>query len=246
MTEIKQGSHTDAGPAFGPESIAILPLGSTEPHGPHLPLDTDVILAEALARRTAELLSDRGVTAMVLPAIPYGVTRLAQDFSGGVTLRPGTLWSVVEDMVLSLQQDGVRQLLVCNAHREWEQCRTLANLASDYPERGEGKCQLLVPEGPALSEAECHGGVRETSLMLAVAPERMLGEAYRDLEEVALELPPPERGVNRSLAELGAERAYVGDPRRGTAEDGARILDEIAAGMVSACESAWSDLFSSR
>ena len=63
--------------------IAILPMGSTEPHGPHLPLDTDSILAMERARRAALLLKERGVEAVILPLVPYGISRLAQDLISG-------------------------------------------------------------------------------------------------------------------------------------------------------------------
>lgn len=252
MTEIRHQSWEDVEPLFDRRTIALLPLGSTEPHGPHLPLDTDVVLAEALARAAAAKLEQRGLSGLVLPAIPYGITRLAQDFAGGVTLRPGTLWALVEDMALSLAQDGVQQLVLCNAHHEWEHTRVLSNLAIDYCERGEGLCQVIFPAGDgdsdsaSLSEIECHGGRRETSLMLAVAPECVRADKVASLEPVELELPDPEVGVNRSLAKLGAERAYCGAPGLASAAEGAQLLADLAEGIVRSCQKIWPDLFTAR
>lgn len=249
MTELRRLTHEEAEPLIGPRTIAILPLGSTEPHGPHLPLDTDVILAAARARRAAELLAEAGATAVVLPALPYGVTRLAQGFAGGITLRPGSLWALVEDLVLSLQQDGVQQLLLCNAHHEYEHTRVLRNLATDFVERGPGACQVLYPDAPACPDApeypresDCHGGRGETSLMLAVAPQRV-GEVRSSLAPVEIELPVPARGINRSLVDLGVPRAYLGAPAAASAAEGRRLLDELAARLVDGCRGAWPELF---
>jgi creatinine amidohydrolase len=249
MTELRRLTHETSEGLFGPRTIAILPLGSTEPHGPHLPLDTDVIVAAACARRAAELLGEVSVTAIVLPALPYGVTRLAQDFDGGITLRPGSLWALVEDLVLSLQQDGIQQLLLCNAHHEHEHTRVLRNLATDFVARGPGMCQVLFPdevagpEGPSFPrEADCHGGREETSLMLAVAPQRV-GDLRAGLEPVSIELPAPEPGVNRSLLSLGVPRAYLGAPAEASAEEGLQLLDELATRLVDASRGAWPELF---
>lgn len=245
MSELRTSTQSQVDGAFDARTVAILPTGSTEPHGPHLPIETDVILAQALAEETASQLEELGVRALVLPPIAYGVTRLAQDFDGGVTLRPGTLWALVEDMLLSLRQDGICQLLCCNAHHEWEQRRTLLNLATDYVRRGAGECQLIVPDDPRarLEEIECHGGRRETSLMLAVAPERVRVDLLSDLPEVSLELPLAEPGKNRSLLKLGATAGYCGDPGAAQAVEGRELLVDLARAHVEHCERHWPDLF---
>ena len=80
---------------FGPDLVVLLPIGATEPHGPHLPLDTDVTIATAQSRVAAEELERAGVRALVLPALPYGVTYYTDGFEGRVTLRTGTLWAPI-------------------------------------------------------------------------------------------------------------------------------------------------------
>ncbi|MFT7485444.1 MAG: creatinine amidohydrolase [Candidatus Paceibacteria bacterium] len=224
-------------------------MGSTEPHGPHLPLDTDAILAAECGRRTGHLLEAAGVPAVVLPTIPYGVTRLAQEFDGGVTLRPGTLWSLVEDVLLSLQQDGVRQLVICNAHHEYEHDRILRNICTDYCRRGEGLCQAIFPErkspGPNTTEEDCFGGMHETSMMLAASPQSVDWERVQSLEDVEFELPKPCAGKNRSLLEMGLHMGYIGAPRRATKEMGERLLAEWAQDLVGGCVEVWPDLFES-
>src|SRR5688572_19969204 len=104
MTDLAKCTWPEARELLGPRTVALLPIGSTEPHGPHLPLDTDVTIALAQARRAAARLGELGVTAVVLPAIAYGITRFTEGFAGRVTLRPGTLWALLEDLVLALEQ----------------------------------------------------------------------------------------------------------------------------------------------
>ena len=93
MTDLAKKTWEEARALFTADAVAILPIASTEPHGPHLPLDTDVTIAVAQARRAVERLRAEGVTAFMLPPVAYGVTRFTQGFAGRVGLRPGTLWA---------------------------------------------------------------------------------------------------------------------------------------------------------
>ena len=250
MTELAQLTWPDAAPYIGPDTVVLLPLGSTAPHGPHLPLDTDSRLALAQTRRAGELLEELGVRALILPPISYGITRLAQSFPGGVTLRPGTLWALLEDLVLSLQQDGVRQLVVCNGHREPEQLRILRGLAVDYAERGPRHCQLLFPDPPVEAAGdppggECHAGRYETSMMLAAEPGAVRAEELKALPPVEISFREElARGVD-SLRGMGADLGYCGAPGDASAEEGRASIERLARAIVAAAREAWPDLFSS-
>ena len=93
--ELAKRTWPEARALFARDPIALLPIGATEPHGPHLPLDSDVTIALAQARAAAALLEERGVPALVLPPLAYGLTRYTEGFEGRVTLRPGTLWALL-------------------------------------------------------------------------------------------------------------------------------------------------------
>ena len=89
----------------------ILPMGSVEQHGPHLPTGTDSFAATAIALEVAEHLD-----ALVLPLCPPGVTPMHMPYPGTVSLRPGTLQDVVIDIGMSLAAHGGREFVILNWH----------------------------------------------------------------------------------------------------------------------------------
>jgi creatinine amidohydrolase len=238
-----------------PGSIFLLPIGSTEPHGPHLALDTDVTIARAQAERSAEVLEQAGITAVVLPALPYGVTRFAGDFPGAISLRPGTLWALLEDLILTLEEVGVRRIVFCNAHLEPEHIEVIRGVVLDHSELGPTTAQAIFPDhtrrkaaarlSQEFQSGECHAGEYETSIVQAVDPSAVR-ENTREL------LPPVEIGLidgiaqgKTTFAEMGAEECYCGDPAAATAAHGEQQLQVLASIVTDACRVAWPDLFSS-
>ncbi|WP_433441172.1 creatininase family protein [Nonomuraea sp. CA-141351] len=89
----------------------IIPVGAVEQHGPHLPLNVDTLICQAVAQGVSAL---TGVP--VIPPLSFGVSGSHGDFAGTVALRPETLISVVEDVIDSLHASGVRQFVLLNGH----------------------------------------------------------------------------------------------------------------------------------
>jgi len=147
MTDLAKRTWPEAEELFVPGTVAILPIGSTEPHGPHLPLDTDVTIALAQSRRAAERLASEGVRTVVLPALAYGITRFTDGFAGGVSLRPGTLWAVLEDVVCSLEDQGIEHVVFSNGHLEPEHVAVLRGVPLDHAERAPGKAHVVFSNG---------------------------------------------------------------------------------------------------
>lgn len=233
--------------------VMLLPIGATEPHGPHLPLDVDVTLSVAHARAAAARLAERDVDALVLPPLAYGVTFFTEGFEGRVSLRPGTLWAMLEDICDSLGEQGVRRLVFCNAHMEPGQVKVLRGVALERSEPSSEGIQVVFPDltrrrnaerlGDEFKSGECHAGRYESSLVLAFDP-----DGVREDERAAL--PPLEVGLvekmgqgARSFLEVGADSAYCGDPARASAEEGRELAAELAALTVDAVEGAWPELF---
>ena len=93
---------------------AILPCGSIEQHGPHLPLDVDYFDSVYLANKVAEACSSP--KPFVLPPIPYGVAYHHEDFKGTVSISNHTLSSLVYDIGISLAKNGIKKLIILNGH----------------------------------------------------------------------------------------------------------------------------------
>ena len=97
-------------------SLAILPIGSIEQHGPHLPVGTDFLIADKVAEKFTEELNKRNILAIKLPPIPFGLSTMWQAYSGTITLRYDTLIKLVTDILTSIITSGLKNVIVLNAH----------------------------------------------------------------------------------------------------------------------------------
>lgn len=254
MTDLAKCTWPEARALFGPRTVAIVPVGATEPHGPHLPLDTDVTIARAQSLRGAELLEAEGVPAVVLPPVCYGITRLAEGFEGRITLRPGTLWALMEDLIESLAEQGIRQVVIASGHLEPEHLRILHGVVLDHAVRARGRAQAIFPDpsrpprDPALGEefaaGDCHAGRFESSIALAADPDSVRRELLGELPALRLPLAERLREGARGFAGAGAEQGYCGDPAAASAPEGRVRIERLAQGLVAAARETWPDLFS--
>lgn len=255
MTELAKLTWPEARARFGADLVVFLPIGSTEPHGPHLPLDTDVTIAVAQARAAAAELERSGVKTLLLPALPYGVTYYTDGFEGRVTLRTGTLWHVLDDIVESLEEQGVRRVVFANAHLEPAHVQVLRGVALDHAERTQEKAQVLFPDntrrrwaatlGAEFQSGDCHAGRYETSLVLAADPKGVRAERAR-LAPVAIDLLTKMKAGVRSFAQAGAAEAYCGDPAAASAAEGRELVQALARMTVDSVRETWPDLFPER
>ncbi|MBN1273490.1 MAG: creatininase family protein [Candidatus Aminicenantes bacterium] len=99
---------------FKEVDVGLLPVGSIEQHGPHLPLDTDAYDAEYLSKHVAEACSHP--KPLVFPLIPYGVSYHHEDFSGTLSISPDTLSRLVYDVGMSASRNGITKLVIINGH----------------------------------------------------------------------------------------------------------------------------------
>lgn len=253
MTELGRLTWPEAAELLDADTVALLPVGATEPHGPHLPLDTDVTIAVAQAQRAAERLAAGGVRAVVLPPVAYGLTHFTKGFSGRITLRPGTLWALLEDVVQSLEDLGVRRVMFCNAHLEPAHVKILRGVALDCAERTADRAQVVFADntrrrwagtlGEEFASGDCHAGRYETSIVMHADPEGVREEARTALPPHQIDLIDKMRAGAESFAEAGADQAYCGDPAAASADEGEGLVDRLADMTVTAAREAWPDLF---
>jgi len=207
-------------------TVAILPVGAMEAHGPHLPLATDVIIAEAMARACAAELEAEGRPSVVLPALWATHASFAADFPGTLSVAASTMSALLHDLAGELGRHGFAALAIANAHLDPGHLHALR-----------GACEAAQQEIPVafvdltrrvaaerLTEefrtGACHAGRFEGSVVLAEAP-----ALVRDA--VAAELPPNPASLSvairegaRTFADAGGPRAYFGWPADASAEEG--------------------------
>ena len=221
--------------------IAVLPLAATEQHGPHLPVGTDIMIAQAYLARVRELLPDT-IPATFLPLQPVGISTEHIDYPGTLTLP--TEFALKSWMALgeSVARAGVKKLVMVTSHGGNSAAMTL--VAQDLrAQHGllavtTGWFRFGAPEG--LFSAEelrhgIHGGAVETSIMLAKFKPHVRVEAIADFRSagVAMEQeyrwlsahrPAPFAWQAQDLHPSGA----VGDATQASAEKGERLLDHGA------------------
>jgi creatinine amidohydrolase len=216
--------------------IGLLPIGAIEAHGPHLPLDSDVIIATATAERAAQRLQQMGVPVVILPSISYSVSFVGTSFPGTTPVDPDPFEQYLTCVLSYHATQGYRAIVCCNAHLEpahvervTRACQTATGQTGVpvlFPDqRVEPYVNLLSEEFRAGAR---HAGGYETSIILAARPDAVRQELLPTLEPVWIDLPARLREGARTFAEAGATLGYFGDPTSSTAEEGHRMLDALA------------------
>lgn len=207
-----------AWPDVGPE-VLFVPVGSTEQHGPHLPLDTDTAIAAAV---TDGLVARYGPAALAAPAIAYGASGEHEDFPGTVSIGSAALEMLLLELGRSASVWAARIVFV-NGHGG----NLDALSASVSLLRAEGRDAAWVPCAvPRESaDADSHAGFLETAIIRFLRPgdvrmERAVAGETRPLPDL---LPSLRREGVRAVSPSGV----LGDPRGATAQHGAAFLDTM-------------------
>jgi len=217
-------------------ATALLPVGSTEAHGPHLPLSVDVLIAEAVCQRVALRLEAQGIPAVVFPAVSYALTDFAAAFAGTVSVSAATSRDYLADVMAGIARAGFARVGVINHHLEPAHFRVVHEAAELAARRTTAK--VVVPDhrkrpfspllGVEFTQGGSHAGAYETSLVLAAAPQ-FVDEAVRaGLPELAVDLPARIKAGAKDFAECGGADAYFGNPAAASREEGERLLELLA------------------
>ncbi|MFD8786677.1 creatininase family protein [Kitasatospora sp. NPDC059599] len=205
--------------------IAVLPVGSFEQHGDHLPLTTDTVVASLIAQRIA---ADYDL--FLLPPITLSCSHEHAHMPGTVSISAATLYAVINDTWKSLQASGVPGLLIVNGHggnyvlsNVVQEANTGGPRVALFPVR-EDWHQARETAGLESTGAEdMHGGELEVSLLLHGAP-HLIREGIEQDDHDA-----PERPHLLTLGMAGYTRnGIIGRPSLGTAEKGKAILESLS------------------
>lgn len=209
----------------GRVEVVLLPTGSCEQHGPHLPFVTDAAVATEVARRSVVRLRAAGVHAVLAPTLPYGASGEHQHFPGTIDIGHGALRSVLVELGRSVSGWADRLVFV-NGHGG--NAPTVADAAHHL--RGEGRECSWVPCDVVWGDA--HAGRTETSLMTALAPATVRHDLAQAgaTEPVEVLMPVLRAGGVIAVSPNGV----LGDPAGATAEEGERLLTGLVEATVDA------------
>jgi creatinine amidohydrolase/Fe(II)-dependent formamide hydrolase-like protein len=229
---------------LGAMSILCLPIGSIEQHGPHLPLNTDVVLAEGVARLIVARWSET-FDLWQLPTVSISLAREHEWAPGTMSLSVTGMTTYMRDLGREIARSlPARNLMIVNGHGGNRGIlEVLAQeLRSDF---GLNIC-IINPATMADTNAdgafpEIHGGKNETSMMLAIAPHLVRRDQIASLKN-----PPNGDAIRKTILQKGvtwpwssddkriADTGVIGDPKAASAEFGQGIVDHVVetAGAV--------------
>lgn len=227
-------------------SVVVVPVGSVEQHGDHLPVATDSILASAVATASAEDVVDE-IPILVSPPVWTGYSPHHLPFGGTVTGEFDTLKDLLEDISSSLLENGFDALVLVNGHGGNTALvdASVTTVGRAHPEAeilGLTYFELASPFIDDVRESDpggmAHGGEFETSLMLHLRPELVEDDKPADYWDEQYDLGPKDLleggplSVYRAFDEY-SESGAIGDPSLATAEKGAVIFDGLRDELAS-------------
>ena len=208
--------------------FAILPIGSTEQHGPHLPLDTDNRIAERVAWETATK-----SLGLVLPTAPFGYAWVWKGVPGCLTLSFDTYKAMIHDLAESLDLWGIKAVYVMSGHGANSQVVKHAVRELIHDRFGikvlygmyQGIDEMLAETDSERWHNDIHAEEIETSMMLAIAPETVR------MDLAAADYPPVPADYGKSELSMGhmMRSGVFGDPTPATAEKGRRWIELAGA-----------------
>lgn len=235
MTDVSHISELSS-PAFAKLAAAgnlvvLLPVGSVEPHGPHMSLTTDTTISIGAARRAAALLAADDIVAVLAPPVAYGVTECAAAFPGAVSIGASTLTAFLADVARGYLGSGVAHVCLINNHLEPAHDSAVREAVKGI-DGASVACPLERRWARTLSaefkSGACHAGQYETSLILAEAPGGVDTAVCAGLAANPASLSEALAKGITDFVEMGLPDAYAGDPASATADEGEALYGRLA------------------
>ncbi len=213
--------------------VAILPIGSCEPHNFHLPYGTDTLQADGIANLVCQSAVAQGAQVVKLPCIPYGVQSNMRELPLAINVYPSTFFALLKDIVDSLENSGIRKLLILNGHGG-------NDFLKPFVREMMGKSSVFIAVcdwwkvgsdiyDKVFEVRDDHAGEMETSVILKMAPELVDLANASDGATIKTRFEAINRGyvsISRRW-DLLTESTGTADPRAASAEKGEKYLQII-------------------
>ena len=207
--------------------VALIPVGSIEQHGPHLPVSTDSDIVSYIARQVSE---KNGF--LLLPTLQYGVSFEHHPFFN-LSVSSPTLEKILIELCISLSKNHIDRIIILNGHHG--NLDALKKLPDKVAKKIGTKQRIFVYSYWHFMKTEFdHAGFVETSIMLAISDKVMMNKAEKGLVPDGLsrkELSQLSKKANKSFISV-TKNGVWGDPTRATQKDGKLILKEIISNLV--------------
>jgi creatinine amidohydrolase len=231
------------------DSIVVLPLGAIEQHGPHLPLNTDFVVAEAVSRAAVEKFGAE-TNAWLLPTLPFTKSNEHAWAAGTMWLSATTMMSVIDDIGRCVASTPAKKLMFINGHGGNSALMAMMNreLRLKYGlQTFLAHPHMPADQGGSSAESELgmgvHGGVDETSVMLHLRPDLVdMSLAVRRVPEGLAKNEQVKFGGRVAFGWLSNDffpEGHIGDPTGASAELGARMfagaVESLGGAMKEIC-----------
>jgi len=224
---------------FNEVDVALLPVGSIEQHGPHLPLDTDAFDAEYLAREVAAHCNDP--KPLVLPLVPYGVSYHHEDFSGTISISPDTLARLVYEIGMNIAKQGITKFVIINGHGgNTPALRFAAQMvnrdAHIFTTVETGETSDAEISDIAETASDVHSGEVETSTGLATRPHLVHMDEAREFKTSFssryLDFSSKKSVEWYARTAKISPTGVMGNPKKASSEKGKRIWSVMIKNLV--------------
>jgi creatinine amidohydrolase len=222
-----------------PRAVVVVPFGAVEQHGYHLPVGTDYLIVEHVARAAATRVASE-IPVLVTPTLPFGSSHHHLPWPGALSLSTEAFFRSAADIAASLAAGGARRIFLLNGHGGNDELLQLVarDIARERPAHIAAasywtiaRDALVALAGPDPGLVPGHAGAFETAMVLALRPELVGTPPARP--EVTEPSAEPDYRLESHDAWLAID-GYTDSPERGTALDGTALIDTITAAVSAA------------
>jgi len=206
----------------------IVPLGAVEEHGPHLPMNTDILHAYEIAKKTSE-----SIDVFVAPPIYFGVCRSTARFPGTIDIRPETLEMLIIDVVSALYRHGLRRFILYSGHAGMNHRASMLNSADELLALFDDIVISSITDADLVDQkffelvetaGDSHAGEIETSLVMSISPE-LVGDPPKADAPVF-----PRSMVVRDTRNFWKSGVW-GNPQKASVEKGDRMMEILVGNL---------------